>query len=435
MINKYKNSQLAKGSSIFFLMKLSGMAFGYINIWLMSHYFGAGAVGVFSFILSVISFFMVFTKMGTGMATSKFVPKFLVKKDYSSVKSYYFQVLKITFLPGVVISLSLFFFSDFIANQIFNKSHYAPFLKYAALLFIPIGITKTHSDLTRGFKKMLPHGFLMFFTTFFTILALLAILVFTDQRNKELPTFVHLLSLSLMFIISFGVAFSLTNWFKIKTKKKVKIKDILKVSLPMMSIAIVGVIIKWADKIILSYYVSDAEIGIYHTMFRTSALLTLALMSVNAILAPKFSELYELGDFEKLKKIIHKSTKYITLITLPFFILIVVFAQPIAKFYGAEFTDGVFVLIVLSVGRMIGAWSGSVGIFLLMTGNEKFNQIVTAITAVFFIVSSIIFIPIYGINAVAVILSTIFIFQNLVYVTFVWKKYKILFLYLPKFRK
>ena len=201
----------------------------------------------------------------------------------------------------------------------------------------------------------------------------------------------------------------------------------------MLFVVISGAIIKWSDKIILGYYVSNADIGIYHAMYRTAILLNIILLAVNSGLAPRFSELTEKNNFKKIKQLVHKSTKIITLLTFFLFLLIIIFAKYIAGFIlDTELEKGLYVLYILAAGQMISAWSGPVGIFLLMSGNEKINQNTSIILAIFFILLNIILVYFFGIIGSAIAVSSVMIIRNFIYVIIIKRKYNILFLYIPK---
>ena len=81
---------------------------------------------------------------------------------------------------------------------------------------------------------------------------------------------------------------------------------------------------------------------------------------------------------------------------------------------------------------MISAWSGPVGVFLMMSGNEKINRNTSVILAIFFIFLNTIFVYYYGIIGSAIAVSTVMIIRNIIYVVIVKNKYDILFLYIPK---
>ena len=161
-------------------------------------------------------------------------------------------------------------------------------------------------------------------------------------------------------------------------------------------------IIGWIDSFMIGVLLDDvSNVGIYNIAVRISTFLSIILFSVNSIVTPKFAEFYSKNDMMNLKIIIQRSTKIIFISTLPIAIIFLSFSHSILNIFGSDFKYGSISLIMLTVGQMFNAFSGSVGYILQMTDREKvFKNIV--LTALFInIFLNFILIPIYGINGAA----------------------------------
>ncbi len=432
--DKYKKNKLAKSSISFLTIKMLSMAFGYVNIIIITKFFGKDALGIFSYIVSILALTGTFAGLGTEMATVRFVSKFRIKKKFGKIKSYYFQVLKIVSIPGIFLSALFFFFPNFIADYIFGKPENAIYLQYFSILIIPISFRKINNQFLRGYKKIGQFAFIKFFFTPITVIILIFIIFFSNNRNPGTPISVHFFSLFLMFLISFIMVLLLKNWKKAKITDKINLKDIFKVSIPMLFVGVAAAVVKQADKIILGYFVSNTEIGIYHAMNRTALLINIVLLTANSGLAPRFSELMELKKLNEVKKLAFKSTKYITFFSFLIFALILIFSKPILSFLEIEFFKGFYILLIIAIAQMFSAWVGPVASFLLMSGNEKINRNVSIISAFIFIAFNIIFVYFFGIIGSAISTALLVLIKNITFVIIVKRKYNILFLYLPKFK-
>ncbi len=407
------------------------MFFGYVNIWVIGRFFGSEALGVFSFVLSVVTLTSILAKAGTDMATVKFVSKYIATNQFGKIKHFYLQVCKII-IPGVLIlSALLFFLNEFIAETIFNKPHYAYYLRIAAIMILPTAFTHINAEMHRAFKKIIQYAFLNLYSSFITLLILIAIILLSGNTEKYIPISVHALSSIFLFLLGFLLLFILWRPLKKYKTEKVRTREITRISFPMYHIAIAGTTILWADKLILGAFVSDAEIGIYHLMSRLALILSLVLLSGNTVLAPRFSELWELKKTTELKKIIANSSKTITLTTLPVFILLIAFANQITMFFGQEFTAGATVLVILAFAHFVDVWTGPVGIFLLMSGYERFNRNISILSTISFLIAAYFGIKYYGITGAALTVLVIYILKNFLYVAFIYKRFNINFLYIP----
>lgn len=420
-----------KGSAAFLFIKMAAMAFGYLNIIVIGKYFGTDALGLFSYIISVITIVGVLSGLGIEMTGLRFISKFKAKKEFGKIKSFYFQALKIISLPGLFFSAVLFFFPHFIAETIFGKPENAPFLRILALLLIPISIRKLNAQFLRAFNKTGQFAFVNLFFTPVTVIILIFIVLFSANRATSTPINIHFISLFLMFLISTVLVLRLKKWKTASVVQAVKPKDIFKVSFPMFTIVLAVAVTTQADKFILGYFVENSDIGIYHAMNRTALLINIVLLTANSSLAPKFSELAELNDIESLQKLINKSLKYITIFSAGIFLLIIGFSGFLIRFLELPPVTAGAVLFILAGGQMFSALCGPVGSFLLMSGNEKINRNVSLYSSALFIVLNILFIRFWGILGAAVATSGVTILKNLIFVYAVKKKYGFLFFYIP----
>lgn len=435
ILNKYKKSKFVKGSLAFLIIKMLAMAFGYANIIIITKYFGKSALGIFSYTVSVLALTGTFVGLGVEMSTLRFVSKFRVKKAFGKIKSYYFQALQIAFIPGVILSALFFFFPEFISAKIFGKPENSIYLRYFAFLLLPISIRKINNQFLRAYKKIGQFAFINLFFTPITVFILFLIIVFTPNRDESTPIMVHFGSLFFMFMLSFVLILLLKNWKSATITEKISKKEILKVSIPMLAVSIAAAVSKQADKIILGYFVSNAEIGVYHAMNRTALLIGIILLTANSGLAPRFSELMELNKLDEIKKLATKSTKYITLFSALIFIIIITLSKPLMNFIEIDFNEGFYILLILSVAQLFSAWVGPVGSFLMMSGNEKVNQNTSVTFAILFIFVNIIFVYLWGILGTAIATSFLIIGRNITYVIIVKRKYNIFFPYIPTFLK
>src|SRR5690606_11978509 len=123
----------------------------------------------------------------------------------------------------------------------------------------------------------------------------------------------------------------------------------------------------WSDIIMLSFYKSTIEIGIYNSALKLALLSTIPLMAINSIAAPKFVEFYAKRDFNGLKETVHRSTGMVFYSSGPILLVLIFFPKTILGFLGSEFEMGYIALIYLCISRFINAISGSVGYLMQMT--------------------------------------------------------------------
>ncbi len=83
----------------------------------------------------------------------------------------------------------------------------------------------------------------------------------------------------------------------------------LKSVLPFMLIGSAGIINNRADIIMLGWFASVEDIGIYRVAVQGAALVAFGLQAANAVIAPYFARLYAQGDMEKLQRLVTASAR------------------------------------------------------------------------------------------------------------------------------
>ena len=93
-----------------------------------------------------------------------------------------------------------------------------------------------------------------------------------------------------------------------------------------------------------------------------------------------------------------------------------------AILYGEFYSNGALVLVILSVGQFINVCTGSAGMALSMTGNQKVLMYITTGCAVFMMVGGVLVAPYYGSTGVAVVTATAMTLANVLAVITVKKR-------------
>jgi O-antigen/teichoic acid export membrane protein len=89
-------------------------------------------------------------------------------------------------------------------------------------------------------------------------------------------------------------------------------------------------------------------------------------------------------------------------ITLPLAITVVVDAHPLMRTFGHDFEAGWPILIIGTIGQLVNCAVGSVGLLLMMSGNQRRLLRAQASMAVVMTVCSIALVPLWGIVGAAI---------------------------------
>ena len=128
------------------------------------------------------------------------------------------------------------------------------------------------------------------------------------------------------------------------------------------------------------------------------------LFAFAGIFAPLFSQYFYESNSEKMKEIYQLSTKWIFVASLPLFIFLMLFSNPMLMLFGSEFDNGL-ALKILTVGIMIQAFFGLGSSSLTMSGFSNLNLLNVLVALAVNIIMNIILIPQYGIVGAALATS------------------------------
>jgi len=170
----------------------------------------------------------------------------------------------------------------------------------------------------------------------------------------------------------------------------------------MLGIGFLEFAMTQVDKIALGFYRGAREVGIYSVAAAIVVYVPLVLSSVNQIFAPTISDLHTRGEHALLARLFQSLTKWVIGLTMPLAIVIIVFARPFMRIFGADFEVGWPILIIGTLGQLVNCGVGSVGYLLLMSGNEKRLIKVQIAMAVVMVAGSVVLVPVWGIVGAAV---------------------------------
>jgi O-antigen/teichoic acid export membrane protein len=172
----------------------------------------------------------------------------------------------------------------------------------------------------------------------------------------------------------------------------------------------------------LGIMTNENQVGIYNIAYKVGNLGFLVIVSVSTIITPKMAELYGKGEILELRKLTHKATRLIAVLSIPITLVIIFFSKLILSYWGTSVETGSNTLIIVSVGVLFSAIAGNVDQILNMTENQNILRNITIFSFCFNLVISYLLIPLYGIEGAAISSLGTNILINILCVYFIKKK-------------
>ena len=128
-----------------------------------------------------------------------------------------------------------------------------------------------------------------------------------------------------LHIISVGVGFVCGLFFFLRYKpaelrnaeREYRAAIWLKSSVPFGLTAALQLINGRTDIIMLGFFSSDAEIGVYRVAAQLGATVIFAMQAINVVQGPHIAHLYAQGDMKKLQKMITRTAQVVLLFAVP----------------------------------------------------------------------------------------------------------------------
>ncbi len=420
--NKFLKELINK-SLLVFIIRIVSLISGFYFLYLITQLYGATGLGFFSLYQSYLMILVLFALLGTDVASLKFVSQYVGDDNFIKIRSIYRTILKLVLPLSVLLSLILFFSKTCIAGNIFGDERMIIVLKYVALSILPMCLINIHSESFRGLKKVELYSIFRYLLVPIISIVFTWILFFKFQFGIITPILSYSLSILIISGLSTKAWFIEIDFLKSTNSNRTSVLDILNFSFPLFLSASMMLLLQWIDVVILGYYVTTADIGIYNVAVKVSMISSIILFSINSIAAPKFSELFSKNKLDELKELVKQTSKLIFVVSIPILLLIFMGKDYILNFFGKEFIYGSMSLNILILGQLVNVICGSVGYILIMTENQKIFRNIILITTLLNIVLNIFLIPLLGILGAAIASMICIILWNISSYIYIYKKY------------
>lgn len=170
---------------------------------------------------------------------------------------------------------------------------------------------------------------------------------------------------------------------------------------------------------IAGWLLSSAELGMFKAAQQSGMLIAFILIVINAVLPPRFAELYLKGHMQELARLAQLGAWLGLLASAPLMLLCMVKPFWVLGLFGHEFEGAANILRLIAMAQMANVVIGSVGPLLNMTGNEILMRNVALLSNVTGLGFFCVLIPLLGVMGAAIALALTIMMQKLVELYFV----------------
>jgi O-antigen/teichoic acid export membrane protein len=419
----FNNKMVYKSINVLGL-RVAGMLLFFGLTLFLTNNFEASWVGQYDFSRALLIFMGGVCVFGMHQSVIYYAGYLKARNSLAYLKKLYKKMVVIVFAIALIFFLAVLGISPDFIDRLFEKE-VSQLVTYSVFALFFYGITLLNIDVFRAINKIYISEFyrnIMRYAIFFA-----AIIFLYLTENPQFLVEVFLLNFAFLALLS--TAFLMYYFSKVNAKnasEEITYKQIIKRSGPMAISAITYLLMQSVDVILLSKYSSFERVAFYSVAIKLTTVLSLVLASVNTVYAPSFAEWYSMNDFKSLREGLKRSTRLIFLFTFPVIIIILIFSKMILGFFGPNYVEARWALIVLLIGQAVNAFCGSVGVYMNMTGKQVIFQRILIIAFTINIVLNLILIPKYDLLGAAIATTISTVFWNLVTTAYIYRKDKII---------
>ncbi|MFA5102153.1 MAG: flippase [Candidatus Thermoplasmatota archaeon] len=310
-----------KSALIIFVQLLNGIL-GFVGLKFIALYMQPWEYGVIGFAYGFVALFSIFGDLGFGTAHVKRISE---GKDLGKCASTFATIKLIT--TSVLASAT--FLSIAIWRYVFGRGFESPLHEQAVYLllayFILNSLTQTFTT-TFSAKKEIAKANIPYFM--YTLIRVI-ITIFVAYLGLGVLALAYTYLLGEIF--QFSLAYYFFKSYKLTKPSIDYIKNYTKFAFPMAIASAASIIILNVDRVIIQLFWGAQQVGEYFAVFNLSRFIINFSTAVAVLLLPTISEYHAKNNMDDIRKLTLASERYLSMITFPIVILLVVLAEPVIR--------------------------------------------------------------------------------------------------------
>ncbi|MGB1309367.1 MAG: lipopolysaccharide biosynthesis protein, partial [Oceanihabitans sp.] len=388
-------SQSIKNTIITYL----GFGIGAINtLFLYTQFLTEEYYGLVGFVLSTANLMMPILMFGVGNSLIKFYASYKTRNQQNTFLSFMLVLPLLIILPLGLIGV---FAYETIANWLASEN--AIIKNYTWHIYV-IAIAMAYFEVFFSWAKVhLKSVFGNFMKEVFHRVCILFLLfaVYYNKIDPEQFIFALLIVYIARMLIIKIYAFSL-RFPVIKFSKSFSYSTVLKYATLIIIAGSVSMLLLDLDKFMLGKIISIENIAYYNVAIFIATVIAVPARAMHQITHPLTAQLLVKKDKKALLSLYQKSSLNLLIIGGLIFVLVIVNIQQLYTFLKPEYSQGLFIVIVISIVKLIDNLLGNNNAILF---NSNYYRIILVFGVIIVCVAAILnylLIPIYKIKGAAI---------------------------------
>jgi O-antigen/teichoic acid export membrane protein len=359
---------IVRGTGLSLVGRITGGGLRYASQVLLARLLGPSSYGLYALGLAIYQVLEAVATMGLQHGAVRYTAIYYSQRDLERVYAVLRYALTLTLLVGGGLAVALYAFAPLLAGRLFGEPALSQLLRVFAL-GIPWGAAFWVAAMaTTG---ALTTRYLVFARDFFHPLVFILVVVVLHHWLGLLGAAI---AWPVATLLAFGISlYGVRRAFPAHSEQRSAVSSqlraaLLKFSAPLLIGELSWMVTLWTDVLMLGYFRPPNEVGFYRAASQTALPLTMMLLAINTIFGPTIAMLHHRKNWARLGQLFQLTTLWSFAIGLPGFLLIAIAGRELLQLFGREFSQAYEPLVILGLGQLVNAGTGSVGLMLMMGG-------------------------------------------------------------------
>ena len=409
-----KGGGFLAGGSFFELAARFAIAF------ILARAVGATGYGLYNLAISAGAMFTGVATLGLDVAMVRYIAIQARRGDRISLWGTLQIGIGVSLVCSVVVSAVMYAGAGVIAVGLFDEPRLSALLRVMALIVPFMTLSNVLAAVAKGFKRMDYAAFAENVVMSLARVVLLAALMSSglDVFTAVVVYGVSDVAASVVLLVLLNREIPLHGLFRRHTRREYR--EVFAFALPLWMSGLLLRFRKNMETLLLGALSVAANVGLFAIVTRINLFGHVIYQAIVAAVKPVLAELNSRGQQAELAAVYRASTRWTLMFNIPFFLVMVLYPEPLLAVFGASFTAGASAMVVLAFAELANSATGTCGSIIDMTGHTRIKLVNSVAWLALLFSSNVVLVPRWGVlgAAVAALVSTTVI--NLARIVEVW---------------
>lgn len=365
----FTRQRLAADCTLALGIKVVSLPLGFLTAMVMARFWGAQSPGIYTLAVHLVTTLSQICRLGLDTGMVRFGAGLQAAGQGGDIACLFRRGFRLVLFLGVGAAVGLFLAKGWLV-QAFHAQALPDFLTPMSLA-VPLSVAAAFCGET--LRSLGGARWVVTQQDFLTPVSLLVLVGFLAWYGQGVSIFLSALCLAYLMSGLLGLGFLTVILVSYLNKQppsnnSPRLRELFRYSWPLYLGVLLMLAFNAVDILVLGFFAGPENAPYYEAAGRTSLLVGLPLMAVNAVIPPIFARMHQQGRFKDLESLAQASTRWMYYVSLPLAVFLAALAPDTLALFGLGFGEARWALQILVVAHLVNVACGSVSFLLAMTG-------------------------------------------------------------------